>query len=71
MIKPWDVVINEWASLDNPTRIGIVISVSRKYAGLTNVKGDTWKSQVEILRVVGSIAPDVGQGMDRVLAQTL
>lgn len=22
MIRPWDVVVNDWASLDNPTRIG-------------------------------------------------
>lgn len=45
-IKFGDVIINHYASLGNPHRIGIVVKKS-KYLLCTNGKGDYWNVELD------------------------
>jgi hypothetical protein len=42
-LKFGDIVENGWASVNNPTRFGIVVRVNRKDIDLTDGEGKFWK----------------------------
>ena len=55
-----DIVENQWASKDNPLRIGIVIKDKGKSVVLTNSKGDVWDSRKSPkLVIIGKLNLDV------------
>ena len=38
-----DIIINHWASNDNPHRVGIVVSYNTKTIRCTNGRGEFWE----------------------------